>query len=56
LFPGLLAFAVLFADEAERAQASYLRERWIRCGVGWAFAVLLALYVTDVVILAIQLT
>ena len=56
LFPGLLASAVLFADEAERAQASYLRERWIRCGVGWAFAVLLALYVTDVVILAIQLT
>jgi hypothetical protein len=41
---------------AEGAQASYLRELWIRRGVGWAFAVLLVLCVTDVVILAIQLT
>jgi len=56
LFPGLLAYVFFFADEVGQAEARYGRHARLRHVAGWVFAVLLGLYVTDVVILAVQLT
>jgi len=56
LFPGLLAYVFLFANEVTRADARYRRYHRLRHVAGWVFAALLAMYVTDVVILAVQLT
>jgi hypothetical protein len=56
LFPGLLAYVFFFADEVGRADAQLGQRPRLRQAAGWAFAALLALYVTDVVILARQLT
>jgi hypothetical protein len=56
LFPGLLAYVLLFADEVGRAATRYNRQPRLRQVAGWMFAALLALYVTDVVVLAVQLT
>jgi len=56
LFPGLLAYVFFFADEVRRAAKQYSRQHRLRQVAGWMFAALLALYVTDVVVLAVQLT
>jgi hypothetical protein len=56
LFPGLLAYVFLFANEVTRADARYRRHSRVRHVAGWVFAALLVMYVTDVVILAVQLT
>jgi hypothetical protein len=56
LFPGLLAYVLLFADEVGRAATQYSRQPRLRQVAGWMFVVLLALYVTDVMVLAVQLT
>jgi hypothetical protein len=56
LFPGLLAYVVLAVGEVERAETSWLRRPAVRRVVFSAFALLLALYVADVLILAVQLT
>jgi hypothetical protein len=56
LFPGLLAYVFFFADEVGRAATAYARQPRLRQVAGWMFAALLALYVTDVVILAIHHT
>jgi amino acid permease len=56
LFPGLLAYVLLFADEVARAATQFSRQPRLRQVAGWMFVVLLALYVTDVVVLAVQLT
>jgi hypothetical protein len=56
LLPGLLAYVFFFADEVGRADAQLGQRPRLRQAAGWAFAALLVLYVTDVVILARQLT
>jgi hypothetical protein len=56
LFPGLLAYVLLFADEVARAATQFSRQPRLRQVAGLMFAALLALYVTDVVVLAVQLT
>lgn len=56
LFPGLLAYFLLFADEVGRAATRYTRHPRLRRTAGFLFAALLVLYVTDVMILAAQLT
>jgi len=56
LFPGLLAYVFFFADEVDRAVARYGRDPRLWRAAGIVFASLLVLYVTDVVILAVQLT
>jgi hypothetical protein len=56
LFPGLLAYVCFFADEAERGAVWCARKPKLRLAARWAFLSLLVLYVTDAVILAIQLT
>ena len=55
LFPGLLAYVYFLAEEVERA-AQTARHRWLRYGVAWAFVTLFALYLADIVTLAVQLT
>ena len=56
LFPGLLAYVFIFADEVTRASARYARHQRLRELSAWMFALLLMLYVADIVILAVQLT
>jgi hypothetical protein len=56
LFPGLLAYVLLFAGEAERFTAHYGQSPRIRHGLVWAHVVLLSLYVADTATLAVQLT
>ncbi len=56
LFPGLLAYVFFFADEVARSDARYRGHRRLPYVAGWAFALLLVLYVTDTLILAVQLT
>jgi hypothetical protein len=56
LFPGLLAYACIFGDELQRAaewSARRPRLRTVACG---ALIAVLALYVLDAAILAVQLT
>jgi len=56
LFPGLLAYVFFFADEVGRAVTRYSQHPRLRHVAAFLFAVLLVLYVTDVLILAVQLT
>ncbi len=56
LFPALLAYMFFFADEADRADARWARKPQRRQVARWVVALLIGLYVTDVVILAVQLT
>jgi len=56
LFPGLLAYAYVFGGEAGRADARCAARPRLRSAGHWAVAALLTLYVTDVAILATQLT
>ena len=55
LFPALLAYVFFIADETERVARS-MRNGWARKGLACAFVALLALYVGDVLVLAVQLT
>jgi len=56
LFPGLLAYLYVFAHEAQRADARWAQWPRLRESGRWVFAALLMLYVTDVIVLAVQLT
>jgi hypothetical protein len=56
LFPGLLAYVLLFATESERVEQAYRSWHTLRAAVRCAYVLLLSLYVTDVAILAYQLT
>jgi hypothetical protein len=56
LFPGLLAYVFLFVEEVGRAVTRYSRHPRLRHVAGFLFAVLLVLYVTDVLMLAVHLT
>jgi hypothetical protein len=56
IFPALLAYVCFFADETERTIEQHNPTASLRRAARWAYLVLLSLYVTDVVILAIQLT
>ena len=56
LFPGLLAYVLFFATESERVEGAYRSWHTLRAAVRWAYVLLLSLYVTDVAILAYQLT
>jgi hypothetical protein len=56
LFPGLLAYACIFGDELQRAAAWSARRPKLRAAACGALVALLALYVLDVTILAVQLT
>lgn len=56
LFPGILAYAVLFGRELDHVARWQGRREWLQRLVRAAFAALLVLYVVDIVILSIQLT
>ena len=56
IFPALLAFLFFFTDETERALEQFKSTVAVRRATRWAYLILLSLYVTDVMILATQLT
>jgi len=56
LFPAMLAYLFFFAHEAQRADVWCAPWPRLRGSVHWVLAILLTLYVTDVVVLAVQLT
>ena len=56
IFPGLLAYVCFLADETERTIDRHNATAALRRATRWVYVILLSLYVTDVVILAVQLT
>jgi hypothetical protein len=56
LFPGLLAYVFIFADEILLAVATYARRPRVQQLGAYLIATLLTFYVVDVLILAVQLT
>jgi len=56
IFPGLLAYVCFLADETERTIDRHNATAALRRATRWVYVILLSLYVTDVVMLAVQLT